>query len=93
VALTERFDSARSSFVLNATQLGLAQKGENTVGEESERASNKSLSLFIPDDEDQNGDGISARTQDTITDTSVFDLLTTFSWPRSHPSACGADFI
>ena len=67
MALIEKFDSARSSFVLNATQLALAEKGENTVGEESGNASNKSLPLFIPDDEDQNDDGISATTQDTIT--------------------------
>jgi DNA mismatch repair protein PMS2 len=67
VALTERFDSARSSFVLNATQVALAQKEENTVAGESVRASNKALPLFIPDNEDQNGDGISAKTQDTIT--------------------------
>lgn len=67
VALTERFDSARSSFVLNATQLTLAQKEENTVAGGSGRASNKAQPLFIPDDEDQNGDGISPTTQDTIT--------------------------
>lgn len=67
MALTERFDSARSSFVLNATQLALSQKEENIVAGESGRVSNKAPPLFIPDDEDQNGDGISARTQDTIT--------------------------
>jgi DNA mismatch repair protein PMS2 len=67
VALTERFDSARSSFVLNATQVALAQKEENTVAAESGRASKKAQPLFIPDDEDPNGDGISAGTQDTIT--------------------------
>jgi hypothetical protein len=34
VALTETFDSARSSFVLNATQLAIAQKEENTAAAE-----------------------------------------------------------
>lgn len=67
MALTERFDSARSSFVLNATQLAVAHQEENAAAGESGRASNKVLPLFIPDDEDQNGDGVSARTQDTIT--------------------------
>jgi DNA mismatch repair protein PMS2 len=67
VALTERFDSARSSFVLNATQLALSQKEESAVVGDSEKASNKALPLFIPDDEHQNGDGISVRTQDTLT--------------------------
>jgi len=82
VVLTEGFDSARSSFVLNATQLALAQKEENTVSGESGRESNKALPLFIPDDEDQNGDGISARTPDTIIETdgepmSIDDTSTT----------------
>lgn len=66
MALTERFDSARSSFVLNATQLAAAQKEENTAAGESGRASNKVLPLFIPDDEDQIGNGVTARTQDTM---------------------------
>ena len=67
MALTERFDSARSSFVLNATQLAVAQKEENSVAGESEGGSNKEVPLFIPDDGDQNDGGISARTQDTLT--------------------------
>ena len=67
MALTERFDSARSSFVLNATQPALGQKEETSVAGENAGASNKALPLFIPDDEEQNGDGISARAQDTIT--------------------------
>ena len=67
MALTETFDSARSSFVLNATQIATAQKEENTVAGEDGVASSKGLPLFIPDDEDQNGDDISARAQDTMT--------------------------
>jgi hypothetical protein len=96
VALTERFDSesARSSFVLNATQLALAQKEENTVTGESGRASNKAPPLFIPDDEDQHGDGISARTPDTIIETdgepmSIDDTSTiplTNELPTTSPS-------
>jgi DNA mismatch repair protein PMS2 len=70
VALTETFDSARSSFVLNATQLALAQKEEiTTAGEGGNHrgiARSKGLPLFIPDDEDQNGDDISARAQDAM---------------------------
>ena len=67
MALAERFDSARSSFLLNATQLAFAQKEENNVAGECGGSSNKALPLFIPNDEDQIGDGISTRTQDTIT--------------------------
>ncbi|KAH9992158.1 hypothetical protein BJV77DRAFT_1003804 [Russula vinacea] len=65
--VTETFDSARSSFVLNATQLALAQKEEDTTAGEGGAADSKGLPLFIPDDEDQNDDGISARAQDAIT--------------------------
>ena len=61
-ALTERFNLAWSSFVFNATQLALGQKEETSVA-----GSNKALPLFIPDDEEQTGNGISARTQDIIT--------------------------
>jgi DNA mismatch repair protein PMS2 len=64
--LTERFDSARSSFVLNATQLALAQKEEITAAGEGGTPSSKGLPLFIPEDEDQSDDGVSARAQDTI---------------------------
>jgi DNA mismatch repair protein PMS2 len=71
VALTETFDSERSSFVLNATQLAIARKEENTAAGEDGVASSKELPLFIPDDEDQNGDDISARAQDTMTIGSV----------------------
>lgn len=66
MALTETFDSARSSFVLNATQLSLTQKEEDTTAGDGGAADSKGLPLFIPDDEDQNDDGISARAQDAI---------------------------
>jgi len=71
VALTEAFDSARSSFVLNATQVALAQKGlekalENTPTSEGETAGSKDLPLFIPDDEDEVRDDTAAKAQDTI---------------------------
>ena len=71
MALTETFDSARSSFVLNATQLAIAKKEENIAAGEDGVASSKELPLFIPDDEDQNGDDNSARAQDTMTIGSV----------------------
>ncbi|KAH9977464.1 hypothetical protein BJV74DRAFT_781094 [Russula compacta] len=67
VAMTEKFDSARSNFVLNATQVALAQKEiENTSTEEGGIANNKRPPLFIPDDGDQDDDDIVART-DTMT--------------------------
>jgi DNA mismatch repair protein PMS2 len=77
VALTEAFDSARSSFVLNATQLALALKEEDTATGEGGAANGKGLPLFIPDDEDQNDDGFSARTQDAITINSDGELMPT----------------
>lgn len=77
MALTESFDSARSSFVLNATQLATAQKEENAPTGEDGVASNKGQPLFIPDDEDRNGDSISARAQDAISIGSVGEPMST----------------
>ena len=77
MALTETFDSARSSFVLNATQFATAQKEENTPTGEDGVASNKGQPLFIPDDEDQNDDSISARAQDAISIGSVGEPMST----------------
>jgi hypothetical protein len=89
VALTETFDSARSSFVLNAIQLAFAQKEENTVAGEGGIAGGKGLPLFIPGDEDQSGDGISARAQDTIT----IDRTTNQCRPYQYKSSCqGASY-
>ncbi|KAI9440283.1 hypothetical protein F5148DRAFT_1258759 [Russula earlei] len=59
VALTENFDSARSNFVLNATQVALAQKDIPT--RERGTASNEKRPLFIPEDEGQVGDGLADR--------------------------------
>ena len=72
MALTEAFDSARSSFVLNATQVALTQKAlekalENTPTSEGEIAGGKNLPLFVPDDEDELRDDTAAKAQDTIT--------------------------
>ena len=56
VALAEEFDNARSSFVLNATQVALAQKEtELPPTEESSSTSNAKQPLFIPDDDDATG--------------------------------------
>ena len=56
MALAEEFDNARSSFVLNATQVALAQKeAELPPTEESSPASNTKQPLFIPDDDDATG--------------------------------------
>jgi DNA mismatch repair protein PMS2 len=56
VALTEEFDNARSSFVLNATQVALAQKEtEQPLTDEGGSASNAEQPLFIPDDDDVTG--------------------------------------
>ncbi|KAH9000126.1 hypothetical protein EDB92DRAFT_1829472 [Lactarius akahatsu] len=53
IALTEAFDNTRSSFVLNATQVALAQKERELFpAEEGGSASNEKLPLFIPDDQD-----------------------------------------
>ena len=55
VALTEEFDNARSSFVLNATQVALAQKETDSgqpLTEKGGSASNAEQPLFIPDDDD-----------------------------------------
>lgn len=66
MALTEAFDSARSNFVLNATQVALAQKEvENSPTNERGTSNNEKLPLFIPEDEDQNGDDITAGGRDT----------------------------
>jgi hypothetical protein len=54
MALTESFDSARSNFVLNATQVALAQKEmERTLTDEGGVANNEKLLLFMPEDEDE----------------------------------------
>ncbi|KAF8265868.1 hypothetical protein EI94DRAFT_1685081 [Lactarius quietus] len=56
LALTEEFDTARSSFVLNATQVALAQKErEPPSTEEGGSTSNAKQPLFIPDDDDVTG--------------------------------------
>jgi DNA mismatch repair protein PMS2 len=58
VALTEEFDTARSSFVLNATQVALAQKEKELPSpptEEASSTSNAKQPLFIPDDDDAAG--------------------------------------
>ena len=72
MALTEAFDSARSSFVLNATQVALVQQElekelENSPTSEGETAGSKDLPLFIPDDEDDARDDSTSKKQDTIT--------------------------
>lgn len=66
MALTEKFDSTRSNFVLNAMQVALAQKEIENASTEGGIANNKNSPLFIPDDGDQDGDDIAART-DIIT--------------------------
>ncbi|KAH9970938.1 hypothetical protein BJV74DRAFT_889440 [Russula compacta] len=67
MALTEKFDSALSNFVLKATQVALARKEiENTSTEEGGMANSKRPPLFIPDDGDQDDDDIAARS-DTMT--------------------------
>ena len=67
MALTDTFDSARSNFVLNATQVALAQKEtENAPTFEGGTASSKKIPLFVPDDEDQVDDVITV-VQETIT--------------------------
>lgn len=67
MALTDTFDSARSNFVLNATQVALAQKEtENAPTFEGGTVGSKKLPLFVPDDEDKVDDGVTA-VQDTIT--------------------------
>ena len=58
MALTEEFDTARSSFVLNATQVALAQKEPELPSppmEEGSSTSNAGEPLFIPDDDDVGG--------------------------------------
>ena len=58
MALTEEFDTARSSFVLNATQVALAQKETELPSppmEEGSSTSNAGEPLFIPDDDDAGG--------------------------------------
>ena len=58
MALTEEFDTARSSFVLNATQVALAQKETELPSppvEEGSSTSNAGEPLFIPDDDDADG--------------------------------------
>jgi hypothetical protein len=53
MALTEEFDTARSSFVLNATQLALAQKEtELPSTEEKSSTRNSNRPPFLPDDDD-----------------------------------------
>ena len=71
MALIEAFDSARSSFVLNATQVALAQKelekaSENSATSEGETAGSKDLPLFIPDDEDEVRDDTAVKAQDAM---------------------------
>ena len=69
MALTETFDSARSNFVLNATQVALAQKEvEHTPTVSGDTtARNKKQPLFIPEDENQDGDDLAEKSRDTIT--------------------------
>ena len=55
MALTEAFDNSRSSFVLNATQVALAQKDTEPPAEETSSGSNAKPPLFIPDDDDATG--------------------------------------
>jgi hypothetical protein len=53
MALTELFDSAWSNFVLNATQVMLAQnKMGHTPMDDSGVVNNEKLPLFMPEDED-----------------------------------------
>jgi hypothetical protein len=62
MALTESFDSARSNFVLNATQVALPQKEmERTLTDEGGTANNEKPPLFMPEDEDQNDDDMTTR--------------------------------
>ncbi|KAI0300705.1 hypothetical protein B0F90DRAFT_1722574 [Multifurca ochricompacta] len=58
VALTESFDTTRSDFVLNATQVALARKEMKDSPIDDDRPVNdkERLPLFVPDDEDQDGD-------------------------------------
>ncbi len=80
MALIETFDSARSNFVLNATQVALAQKEvEKTATTEEGIPGSKGLPLFIPDDEDKLDDDVAARAQTTITNESDDDPMSTDS--------------
>ncbi|KAH9961814.1 hypothetical protein BC827DRAFT_1202133 [Russula dissimulans] len=66
VALTETFDSARSNFVLNATQVALAQKEADTIPTGDTTTSNKKQPLFIPEDDNPDGDDLAEKSGETI---------------------------
>ncbi|KAI0298216.1 hypothetical protein BC826DRAFT_998583 [Russula brevipes] len=66
-SLTETFDSARSNFVLNPTQVALAPKEmENPPTGGGGTVSNTKPPLFIPEDGEQDGDENAARAQDRM---------------------------